>query len=275
MSKISIVIPTVEGREEYLERCCFAYEHTLEGHEAEFIIIKDKPTCGIAWQQGAEAASGDFLHFTADDLVPYPGWLGKMLEVVQTRGGVPVALVVVPQAESLDEHGFPRPLSLAEHLELAPQANYFESQGGPELIPDWFQAQLEMSEYASIPFCSMTQWEQIGPMIATHYGTDKWFSARAVNAGYPLLVRHDCAFFHYSAQPGRIPKGHGWHHVDLLTYDMNIAYPMYASGQLPPTALPPARLQPEGRAQAREWYRAALDPPWPWDDPDLPPEYRD
>jgi hypothetical protein len=40
----------------------------------ELIVIKNEPTCGIAWQKGAEQATGDFLHFTADDLEPALGW---------------------------------------------------------------------------------------------------------------------------------------------------------------------------------------------------------
>jgi hypothetical protein len=70
---ISVIVPTVRGREEHLERCVRAYgERTLR--PPEIIVIENKPTCGIAWQEGAEKATGAYIHFSADDLEPHPGW---------------------------------------------------------------------------------------------------------------------------------------------------------------------------------------------------------
>ncbi len=70
---ISVVIPTVTGREDFFERCVYAYEHNT-ANPIELIIYKDLPTCGRGWIKGAEDATGDYVHFTADDLEPALGW---------------------------------------------------------------------------------------------------------------------------------------------------------------------------------------------------------
>lgn len=68
---ISVVIPTVAGREHSLERCLAAYRATAD---VELIVLADRQTCGVAWQEGIEQATGDYLHLSADDLEPHPGW---------------------------------------------------------------------------------------------------------------------------------------------------------------------------------------------------------
>lgn len=67
------MIPTVDGREDHLARCIATYEERTNS-AFQIIVIKNRPACGIAWNEGAELAEGDFLHFTADDLEPARGW---------------------------------------------------------------------------------------------------------------------------------------------------------------------------------------------------------
>lgn len=245
--KVSVVIPTVDGRAEYLERCRRGYTERTDA-EVELIVVEDKPTCGIAWQEGAGRATGDYLHLTADDIVPGEGWLLPFVEAVN-RGCVPVGLVVTPTAEDLDDE-FPR----AGNPIPAGRANFFEAPGGPEAIADWTEAS-GFSQYPSVPFCSLEQWQRIQPMIASHYGTDKWFGRQAWRAGIRNVVRHGSVFYHYAALPGRAPRDETWLHRDLITFDMCIAYPEYDAGRLPPLQEHPLRLTPEGRKQARDWLR--------------------
>ena len=55
---ISVIVPTVVGREDHYARCVAAYERTA-GDRIEIITIRDRPTCGLAWNEGAAQAKGD------------------------------------------------------------------------------------------------------------------------------------------------------------------------------------------------------------------------
>jgi hypothetical protein len=176
--KISIVVPTVEGREDHLERCLDAYTHRSNS-AIELIVIKDEATCGIAWQKGAEQATGEYLHFTADDLEPALAWDLRARHAAQD-GIIPMPLIVGP-----DNHVEP----------LGPN-----TQG-----------------CTRIPFCTMEQWDVgIGPMIPLHYYTDNWFSKRAAQAGLLLREVRGYTFKHHWAQPAR---GAGMSQMDRMIHD--------------------------------------------------------
>lgn len=94
---ISIIVPTIAGRETELERCVAAYS-ALTPVEHEIIAIRDLPTCAHAWNDGAALANGDHLHMTADDLEPTSAeWAQAALDVV-ARGNVPVGWVIEEQS---------------------------------------------------------------------------------------------------------------------------------------------------------------------------------
>jgi len=169
---ISVICPTVSGREDHFERCKAAYERTL-GNDLQWISLKDYPTCGDAWNAGAEKADGEYIHFTADDLEPHDGWLEPAVEAVK-RNYLPAPRIVNP-AGGLDYCGY----------------------HGVEM-PD--KAIVEMSV---IPFMSREQWDQIGPCLEIHYFSDNYLSWRGARAGYKTVVRRAYAFTHYWAEPGR------------------------------------------------------------------------
>lgn len=256
---LSVIIPTVAGREKYLDRCLRGYKERTYGVEGtlEFIQVPDAETCGQAWQYGAAVATGDYLHFTADDIVPGENWLPGMVGQVG-QGNVPVPLVITATPEVLDEDDFP-----VRGNPLTPVSNFLERPSGPAVIEDGYVCQGE-SEYPSVPFCSREQWQDMGPMIAAHYGTDRWFGLRAKAAGFPNVVTHGSCFYHYAAHAGRVPKAEEWLHLDRLTFELNIAFPMYAGGQLAPHETHPLYGTPEGRQLARDWYAANVPPPWYW-----------
>lgn len=174
---ISVVIPTVAGREDYFNRCRQTY---LEASEAklELIVLKDEPTCGMAWEKGAELATGEYLHFTADDLTPRPGWDAAAIDTVE-NGALPTAVIWNGLNGS------------------------FESCGGAlTLVADGCLA----PAYNAVPFFSAEQWAKIGPMgpmAQAHYYTDNWLSFRAAQVDIPIRVRHDYAFDHHWAQAKR------------------------------------------------------------------------
>lgn len=247
--KIGVVIPTVYERSSYLVRCLRGYEERHEtGHEVVPIVLHERWSGGIAWQEGAERAKElgcDYLHLTNDDIVPGFDYLRPMIESV-LRGEVPVVLVVIPVAETLDADKMPLPGN-----PTTGHASHFEGEEKIHLSGTHANGE---SEYPSLPFCSMDQWSLIGPMIASHYGTDKWFGHRAKLAGFPNVCT-SATFYHYAAGLGRDGRIEGWLGQDRLAFDHNVAYPMYVDGSLAPTDLHPLAKTLEGREAAREWYR--------------------
>lgn len=246
--KVSVVIPTVDGRTEYLARCVRGYTERTDA-DIELIVIEGKPTCGIAWQEGAEQATGDYLHLTADDIVPGEGWLPPFVEAV-ARGCVPCGLVALPEPGDLDDDHMP----LAGNPIHQGHSHFFEYTGGLDVFDDWTEASGQ-SQYPSVPFCSMPQWRRIEPMVALHYGTDKWFGMQARRHGIANVVRHGSVFYHYAAIPGRAPANPDWTHRELITFDQVIAYPEYARGRRQPRDPDPRRLTDEGLRLTRAWMK--------------------
>lgn len=182
---ISVVIPTIRGREEHLERCMAAYQATTS-EKFELIVELDHPACGPGWNAGAERAKGGIIHFSADDLEPHPGWDVPAMEALH--------LGVLPAPRLVNQHG--RLDSCGLH--------------GVEM-EDW--APVPMSV---VPFMAREQWQAIGPSLPIHYFTDNWISWRGARAGWPTVVRRGFAFTHHWAQHGR---GAGMAYDERMRHD--------------------------------------------------------
>jgi hypothetical protein len=170
---ISVVIPTISGREHWLERCMTAYRATGPA-EMELIVIKDRATCGLAWQAGADLSAGGYVHFTADDIVPHPGWWEAAVACCDS-GAIPSARILNTDG-SLQSSG-----AWATDL--------------PEGM---------VTDIARIPFLSREQWQLVGPMIEVHYYTDNYVAVRAAQAGIPTIVCQAYEFTHHYAPEGRL-----------------------------------------------------------------------
>jgi hypothetical protein len=180
MARVAVVIPTIDGREEDLYRCVQAYDRTMPEGSLRYYIEHGHPSCGEAWIAGAEKACKDgfdYLHLTADDLEPHPGWLPHAVEAVD-KGYIPAPLVYHPSGE----------------LESAGLQGFGCYTG---LHADWGYV-----EGTTVPFLAREMWDRIG-MIPTHYCTDLWVSARGRDFGYETVVRTGMRFTHHTAQAGR------------------------------------------------------------------------
>lgn len=198
---ISIVIPTVPGREDHFERCVTAYRERTRA-EFELILEYDHPTVGRAWQEGAEKARGDYLHLTCDDLEPLDGWDAAAMAAADA-GSLPAPRVVNA------------------------------STGARESRPVWGHEFADGVDcgISVIPFCSRGQWEKIGPLCTIHYYSDDFFSERGRQAGWPPLMCNGYSFRHHWAQHRR---GAGMTEAERMTHDQNIFYQamsMVAIGQ--------------------------------------------
>lgn len=220
-----MLVPTVSGREDLLRLCIDGYlRNTSPEFDLEFVILRDRPSCGRGWQEAAERASGRFLHFSNDDVIPRPGWAEPLEHAVR------LGFVAAPWIQHGTWGGF---------YGAAPEL-------GQEM--DWSEV-----DHSAMPFCSRSQFERFGPIIATHYGVDNWIAERVSAEGMLLVGRRPSVIDHFNIQIGR--QAGDWTEVDLLDYDCGIALPEYRAGLRPPAEMPPDRLTPEGLRRARQWRK--------------------
>lgn len=134
---LTIVVPTVDGREHWLERCLASYFATTP-EDTQILVYRNRATCGIAWNEGIAEAAGAYVHLTADDIEAHPGWWK-------------------PAISATDLGWLPAPRILNGDGSL-------QSCGDADEQPDGTEC-----EIARIPFASRAQLAQIGPMLDIHY----------------------------------------------------------------------------------------------------------
>ena len=92
MMTLTIVMPTMSGRENELERTVAAYER-LTPCPIEWVIERSGNTVAAAWNAGTAKATGTVLHCGNDDEEPETDlWLPAALAVLE-RDGIPVGWV--------------------------------------------------------------------------------------------------------------------------------------------------------------------------------------
>ena len=139
MTVISVIIHTVTGREDHYGRCRDAYRDRT-GAAVEIITETDHATCGLGWQAGAERATGDYLHFTCDDLEPLDGWDAAALRA--SRAGL------VPAPRVTDAR-----------------------TGEQQTWPGWGRDHPDGTDagFSALPFLSRAMWEVVQPLFTGHY----------------------------------------------------------------------------------------------------------
>jgi len=169
---LSVIIPTLTGREASLRRCCDAYLATGPW-DMELIIVHDKASWPEACNVGRRKARGDRLHFTADDLEPLPGWWREAL----------------PWLDEHDELPAPRVLN---HSADGPWDNEGDGPDGA------------LTHFTRVPLMRSDQWERIGRWPEHNYVADVWLSEKGRTLGIQTRVFHSYAFVHHWEQAGRV-----------------------------------------------------------------------
>lgn len=174
---ISIICPTIPGREGWLETCQRVYCETTDT-ETEFIVVRNSPTCNAGWNMGIPEARGDFIHLTADDIEPEPGWWQIGMRWIE-MGFIPAPRIV-------NEDGS------------------LQSCGDGA----WEQETGSHTELTRVPFFSREQMDKAGiyPIFDAHYYGDAWVSHKARLAGYPTVVVREMQFKHTYANVGRMDE---------------------------------------------------------------------
>ena len=203
MPRIGVIIPTVQGRDDHLARCLAAYRQRSDGATLEIITVKDMPSCGEAWIQGARLLEPDFdyVHLTADDLEPHEGWWQPLADACDSEClGAPTVLNPDGTIQSAGGN--------------RAQQNHLNSVAPPDG---------EFVDFTPIPFMSVQQWEEIG-MIPVHYHSDVWVSERGRQLDYPTVFCDGSVFTHHNAHAGRLST-HG-RDADLFSRYLSEAVPV-------------------------------------------------
>ncbi len=157
---VSVLIPTVAGREQVLEETTAGYQETAPGCE---ILITTGRSWGAGLNELAELATNELLLFAPDDALPGPGWLEAGVEMLE-RG-------VIPIARYLNRDGSP----LGEQDGAA--------HGAPFAWTRLFLIPREI-------------FRELGPMIDATWWADVEYSERIVDSGRPMQICGPFAFTH-------------------------------------------------------------------------------
>lgn len=190
---LSIVIPTITGREHWLHKCLESYARTSP--DAEFIVIKDAPTCGHAWIEGWEKSTREYVQFTADDIEPaFYYWFDRAVEFI-SEGIVPACNVV--------------------------------NAAGDKMLCDSPLGDLGSWPNVLVPLLHRDWLKSGGWLLPIHYGSDDWVTYWAVTHGYDVRRCQDYKMQHNVASEGR---NYLRRHGDIKM----LADAMRESGYLPP-----------------------------------------
>lgn len=139
MALISVIVPTVEGREEHFKRCVTAYQERT-AHDWEILTELDHPTVGRAWQAGANRAKGEYIALSCDDLEPLEGWDTAAVAMADA-GFLPAPRVTDARNGDLQSRPY----------------------WGQE-FPDGLDTGITI-----VPFLTRQQWEAVQPLFTGHY----------------------------------------------------------------------------------------------------------
>lgn len=173
MVELSVVIPTISGREESYERCLSSYRRHTADIEWEAITLKDKPNWPVACNEGFSLAKGEIVHFTADDLEVVPGWHEDAVALLRSADELPAGYVW-------------------NHSLFGDPDNVADGSSGQKT---WF---------TRTPIMRRDQWERIGAWPNLDFYADVWLSERARKIGIETRLVGGYRFIHHWHQTGRI-----------------------------------------------------------------------
>lgn len=178
---IAVVIPTIPGREALYERTVDAYRATAPG--VTIITVRNRPTIGQAWNEGAEAAEqagADYLHLSADDVIPVEYWTDAC--VASARSDVYPSPRIMNADGTLHSCG---------------------TMGGGMLMPECDTGTPCAS--SPFPFMRMDDWRRIGPAPEIHYYADDYLGWSARLHGLSVEVVRGFTLTHLEGTAGRAP----------------------------------------------------------------------
>lgn len=176
--KLTIVIPTIDGREESLATVIAAYrKHVPKGLRPQIVTPLNESCWPAGCNAGFAKAKGDIIHFGADDLEPLEGWYEAALAELEAG--------FVPAPQIWDYvHSDSRPVNEA-------------ADGPPGTV----------TTFSRVPTLTREMAEAIGPWPIMDYYADNWVSDKARVLGWETRVAGGYRFVHHWHPVGRLDAG--------------------------------------------------------------------
>lgn len=176
---VDVIVPTIPGREESLERCLTSFGKRTD--DLNTIVMRESKTCGEGWLKGLELSEAPYVLLVADDIeCASDSWFEVCREVAD-EGLLPCPRVWTPDGS-------------------------VESQGGDMNAMGHIIARYQKDrtpvDFTTVPFMSREQADAIG-MIETQYGCDTWVSYRGRQLGYETVLTHGYDLVHHQHPVGR------------------------------------------------------------------------
>lgn len=193
MDEIDLIVPTIPGREESLERCLESF-----GDRVNPIVVRGASSCGEGWIEGLRRSGGDYVLLCADDIEAHPDLCLVECKITADEGYLPAPIVYRPNGS-------------------------IESAGGDMSAPACLLSRVEADwtpvDFTPMPFLSREQIRKIR-MIPAHYMTDVYASYRGRDLGYETVLRTPYRLIHHHLAVGRI---HGGSAKDRAIFDEALA----------------------------------------------------
>ena len=177
--KLSAVIPTINGREPLLDQTIQSLAETANGTEVELIVVRNAPTIGQAWNEGAAEATGSHLWLGADDVTFGEGWI-EAAEAAVAHAGYPCPRII-------------RPDGSVEACGTLGQGGLYEAEM-EDRVP---------CGASPFPFMELEDWQTIGPSLPIGYYADDYLGFKARLAGRDVYLVRDYTLVHYEGTVGR------------------------------------------------------------------------
>lgn len=174
--KLSVIIPSIRGHEQKLERTLQAYRDNTP-IKPEFVTPLNYTSAGAGWAAGLDRATGDYVMLGIDDMEPQLGWFSTAVRTLE-MGFIPAARVMFDDGRT-DCYG--------------------SMGGGMHLLaaPDWTPCR-----QSPVWMATREMFDRIGKPISIHYYVDDDWFWRAQLAGYKVVLRTDFYFIHRHSADG-------------------------------------------------------------------------
>ena len=194
--RITVPLPTITGREDYLSQAIAGYERHAN---VEILVYTDEAGCGPAWAKGADAGTGEYIHFGADDVEMHPGWWQAAKRVAD--------------------------------LGYLPAPRVLNTDGSLQSCGDWGVELRDgaIPEFTRGPFVSRSQWQQLAPLVRPFlesgalYYTDNIFTWAGRRLGIETVVCRGYEYTHHLAPQGR-GGGMSWQQRMQHDYQLFLDY---------------------------------------------------
>jgi hypothetical protein len=177
MPDVDLIVPTIPGREESLQRCLDSFPGT------NHVVITGQPTCGLGWIEGIKRSGSPYLLLCCDDI----------------EAGGDVELLLDTCRETVDAGYFPAPV-------ISRPDGSLESAGGDMTASGCLLSSVQKDwtpvDFTPLPFVSRAQIKKVR-MIPAHYMTDVYLSHRGRQLGIETVLRTEYRLIHHHEMTGR------------------------------------------------------------------------